>query len=260
MKSPPKQIRDDEAREDIERFIVKNAVDEDEGGREGVTRGRLVRTSGSARRRSSSSPRSIALVAVAPRRASPTPTAASSSRWRALLTGGTALAGLALVDRGSARHLGWVAAALAPVELRRSRTAIWTFASRARRRRSSWAGRRSAARWRRSIVDAAPARSLARLVAPRHRRRRPRDGRGAVSIAAIWAEPDDTRRRSSSRSSGSSPALGYFLVPCSSASRRRRRQRGPRPRASSTASSSSRRARTTGSTCVLRRRALSPRR
>jgi myo-inositol-1-phosphate synthase len=26
MKSPPKQIRDDEAREDIERFIVKNAV------------------------------------------------------------------------------------------------------------------------------------------------------------------------------------------------------------------------------------------
>ena len=26
MKSPPTQIRDDEAREDIERFIVKNAV------------------------------------------------------------------------------------------------------------------------------------------------------------------------------------------------------------------------------------------
>ena len=26
MKSPPKQIRDDEAREDIERFIVKNAA------------------------------------------------------------------------------------------------------------------------------------------------------------------------------------------------------------------------------------------
>jgi hypothetical protein len=26
MKSPPRQIRDDEAREDIERFIVKNAV------------------------------------------------------------------------------------------------------------------------------------------------------------------------------------------------------------------------------------------
>jgi hypothetical protein len=26
MKSPPKQIRDDEAREDIERFIVKNAT------------------------------------------------------------------------------------------------------------------------------------------------------------------------------------------------------------------------------------------
>ena len=26
MKSPPKQSRDDEAREDIERFIVKNAV------------------------------------------------------------------------------------------------------------------------------------------------------------------------------------------------------------------------------------------
>jgi myo-inositol-1-phosphate synthase len=26
MKSPPKQIRDDEAHEDIERFIVKNAV------------------------------------------------------------------------------------------------------------------------------------------------------------------------------------------------------------------------------------------
>jgi hypothetical protein len=26
MKSPPKQIRDDEAREDIERFIAKNAV------------------------------------------------------------------------------------------------------------------------------------------------------------------------------------------------------------------------------------------
>jgi hypothetical protein len=26
MKSPPKQIRDDEAREDIERFIVKNST------------------------------------------------------------------------------------------------------------------------------------------------------------------------------------------------------------------------------------------
>ena len=26
MKSPPKQLRDDEAREDIERFIVQNAV------------------------------------------------------------------------------------------------------------------------------------------------------------------------------------------------------------------------------------------
>jgi hypothetical protein len=26
MKSPPKQIRDDEAHEDIERFIVKNAL------------------------------------------------------------------------------------------------------------------------------------------------------------------------------------------------------------------------------------------
>ncbi len=44
MKSPPKQIRDDEAREQIERFITKNAVDDDEeGGCEGVTKLRLAR-------------------------------------------------------------------------------------------------------------------------------------------------------------------------------------------------------------------------
>ena len=55
MKSPPKQIRDDEAREDIERFIVKNAVEEDEGGCEGVTRRRIAdlldRRGGEPRRR-----------------------------------------------------------------------------------------------------------------------------------------------------------------------------------------------------------------
>ena len=41
MKSPPKQIRDDDAREQIERFIAKNALDE-EGGREGVKGLRLA--------------------------------------------------------------------------------------------------------------------------------------------------------------------------------------------------------------------------
>ena len=57
MKSPPKQIRDDEAREDIERFIVKNAVKTDQGGGEGVDRpapcARLVdrRGGGPCRRR-----------------------------------------------------------------------------------------------------------------------------------------------------------------------------------------------------------------
>ena len=43
MKSPPKQIRDDEAHEQIERFIVKNAADQDEGRREGMTRFRFAR-------------------------------------------------------------------------------------------------------------------------------------------------------------------------------------------------------------------------
>jgi hypothetical protein len=32
MKSPPKQIRDDEAHEQIERFIVKNAVKKAKAG------------------------------------------------------------------------------------------------------------------------------------------------------------------------------------------------------------------------------------
>ena len=58
MKSPPKQIRDDEARELIERFIAQNALGEEEGGREGVTRSGSAGSSGSARRRSSSPPRS----------------------------------------------------------------------------------------------------------------------------------------------------------------------------------------------------------
>ena len=58
MKSPPSQIRDDEAREQIERFIVQEREDEEQGGEGVTTRLRPRRSSGSARRRSSSSPRS----------------------------------------------------------------------------------------------------------------------------------------------------------------------------------------------------------
>ncbi len=66
MKSPPKQIRDDEAHEQIERFIVKNAVSsQDEGGREGVIDGSASRgSSGSARRRFSSLAALVAISAV----------------------------------------------------------------------------------------------------------------------------------------------------------------------------------------------------
>ena len=90
MKSPPKQIRDDEAREQIERFIVKNARDEAEGGREGVTRRRSRGSSGSARRRSSSPPRWSRSPLIVRGDFSETDWHASSGRWpRSLLAGAT---------------------------------------------------------------------------------------------------------------------------------------------------------------------------
>ena len=47
MKSPPKQIRDDEAHEQSERFIVKNAVKTDQGGCEGVDPERITASNAS---------------------------------------------------------------------------------------------------------------------------------------------------------------------------------------------------------------------
>jgi myo-inositol-1-phosphate synthase len=58
MKSPPKQIRDDEAHEDIERFIVKNAISKKKRSRRRRPQGPAPPDPLSrARRRSSSPPR-----------------------------------------------------------------------------------------------------------------------------------------------------------------------------------------------------------
>ena len=111
MKSPPKQIRDDEAREQIERFIVKNAHSKSTGRRPRRRDGRplqpdlLDRGGGDPHRRRPGRARGHPARRLR-RHRRPHP---RHARCALLVAGATGITGLALVERGEVPTLGWVA-------------------------------------------------------------------------------------------------------------------------------------------------------
>lgn len=133
-----------------------------------------------------------------------------------LYTGGAAICGLALVDRGPARALGWIVAAAAPVCLALVAWAIWSFAffdgGNETAEKLAWSAvlvllsgliamtglllaRRPAL-----VGLAAAAGALAALAA-------------SVSVAGIWTEPDSESFVKALAVLWILAALAYFLVP-----------------------------------------------
>ena len=133
-----------------------------------------------------------------------------------LYTGGAALAGLALVDRGPARPLGWLLTAVAPVCLALIAWAVWSFAF-------DGGGNETADKLAWSAVLAL----LVGLIATTGlllARRRALVGLAAasgglaaaaasLSIAGIWTEPDSDASTKALAVLWILATLAYFLVP-----------------------------------------------
>lgn len=133
-----------------------------------------------------------------------------------LYTGGAAISGLALVDRGPGRLLGWIVAGAAPVCLAFVLWAIWSFAF-------DGGGNETADKLASSAVLAL----LGGLIATTGlllARRRALVGLAAaagalaglasgVSIAGIWTEPDSDAFVKALAALWILAALAYFLVP-----------------------------------------------
>jgi hypothetical protein len=132
-----------------------------------------------------------------------------------LYAGGTSLAGLALVDRGSARILGWIVAGIGPAGLAVVLWAIWSFVFEGENEPASKLGWSSVL-----VLLAALVSSTALLLAQREALVRLAWGAGAlaglaavVSIAGIWAEPHDKAFIKIVAILWILTGLAYFLVP-----------------------------------------------
>jgi len=133
-----------------------------------------------------------------------------------LYTGGAALAGLALVDRGTARALGWTVAAAAPVCLALVIWAVWTFVG-------DGGGNEDANKLAWSSVLALLSGLIATtglLLARRAALVRLATAAGALaalaaalSIAGIWTEPDSDAFVKALAVLWILATLAYFLVP-----------------------------------------------
>jgi hypothetical protein len=132
-----------------------------------------------------------------------------------LYAGGTAIAGLALADRGPARRLGWTVAAAAPVGLALVLAAIWSFVWEQENEpwdKLAWsailallAGLLATtalllARRPLLVRLAAAAGALASVAA-------------ALSIAGIWSEPESDSFVKAVGATWILAALAFFLVP-----------------------------------------------
>ena len=132
-----------------------------------------------------------------------------------LYAGGTSLAGLALVDRGTARILGCIVAAVGPVGLAVMLWAIWSFVFEDENELASKLG------WSAGLVLlAALVSSTALLLARRDALVRLAWGAAAlaglaatVSLAGLWAEPDADAFIKVVAILWILAALAYFLVP-----------------------------------------------
>ena len=132
-----------------------------------------------------------------------------------LYAGGTAIAGLALADRGPARRLGWAVAAVAPVGLALVLAAIWSFVWEAENEpwnKLAWsavlallAGLLATTALllarRPVLVRLAIAAGALALVA------------AALSIAGIWSEPEGDTYVKAVGAAWILAALAFFLVP-----------------------------------------------
>ena len=216
MKSPPKQIRDDESRELIERFIAKNAAQAAEGGREGVSRGRLSRIFWIGAAAILVVAALVALAAVVPRRLlrhrRPHPRHAGSRS-------STPAGPRSPASRSSIAAARGRSAGSSPRPRRSvSRRRLGDLVVRVRRRRTSSASKLA---WSSVLVL---------LAAPFVDGAAPRTSCGSRSARLGCRQPGGTRRQRLARghlgrarrdafvkarraSSGYSPALAYFLVP-----------------------------------------------
>ena len=255
MKSPPKQIRDDEAREDIERFIVKNAVRPRRRPRRrdpAPARPDLLdRRGGDPRRRRAGRSRRGRCAAT-----SPTPTAASSSRWpRSSMPAGPRWQASHSSTEAVRASLAGSSPALARLGFAVMLWAIWSFVFEGENEPASKLGWSSVL-----VLLAALVSSTALLLARREALVRLAWGAGAlagsaaiISIAGIWAEPEADAFVKVVAILWILAALAYFLVPIL----QRMTSAGSQETSSAswqswTASSSSRRARRTASSRASR--------
>jgi hypothetical protein len=132
-----------------------------------------------------------------------------------LYAGGTSLSGLALVDRGSARVLGWIVAGVGPVGLAVVLWAIWSFVFDGENEPASKLGWSSVL-----VLLAALVSSTALLLARREALVRLAWGAGAlaglaatISIVGIWSEPDADAFIKLVAVLWILTGLAYFLVP-----------------------------------------------
>ena len=125
MKSPPKQIRDDEARELTERFIKQNAPHEDEGGSEGVTRVRLSRIFWIGAAATLVVAALIGVAGLLRSEFTETDGQILLTLVTLLVAGGAALAGLALVERATFTAFGWFATVVAVASFVLITAATW---------------------------------------------------------------------------------------------------------------------------------------
>ena len=158
----------------------------------------------------------VALAAVAQGNFSETDGRILMTLASLLYTGGAALAGLALVDRGVARTLGWLVAAAAPVCLAFVTWAIWSFedegAGNATADKLAWSSV--------LVLLACLLAATALLLARRQTLARLAVAAGvlsgvaaALSVIGIWATPHGNAFIKAVAAVWILAALCYFLVP-----------------------------------------------